>query len=468
MSAPFVGVSYALALRKADIQRAVNLYLVGLEMPGKAPFIMDSVPGRILRIALGAEIRGAVSALGRAFVVAGNTLYEIFSNWTYTARGTLQTSTGPVAMEYGLFQVVMVDGNHGYVLTMATNALAQITSAGFYGSSSLGFIANCFTFIRPDSQQFELSAINDATSVDALDFASAEVSPDNLVGHIIDHEEAWLFGELTTEVWGLTGAADFPLSKRGGATMEVGLMAAQSLCKIDNSVFWIGRDKNGAGMVYRAQVYQPVRITTQAVEQALQASTDLSQARAFCYQQGGLTFYAINAPGLASTWVYEVSTGAWHERCSLDSSGQLVADTPVVALFAFDKHLVGDADGNILELDKDTYTLNGEPLVRMRISPHEAIPGRVRQFFSAFFLDCTTGEAPQGVDPHVELSYSNDSGATWSSPVLRSIGQVGRRVARVLWTRLGMSRDRVWKLVFSGNAPFAIYDAGADSEAGHG
>ena len=43
MTLPFVGPSYTLALRKGAQDRSVNLHLVGMETPGKAPFIMDSV-----------------------------------------------------------------------------------------------------------------------------------------------------------------------------------------------------------------------------------------------------------------------------------------------------------------------------------------------------------------------------------------------------------------------------------------
>ena len=293
----------------------------------------------------------------------------------------------------------------------------------------------------------------------------AEQAPDDLVALLVDHEDLWLFGSRTVEMWAVTGAADFPLARRSGATMEVGCIAAHSARKLDNSIIWLGRDRNGSGMVYRAQGYVPARISTQAVEQALAASTDLTAARAWTYQMDGLTFYCLNAPGLASTWCYEAGTGQWHERCDL-VAGVLAPLRVRHAVFAFGLRLVGDGAGKLYELRRDVHTLAGDPLVRERTSPHEAAAGRVRQFFPAFYLDCTTGEAAQGIDADVELSWSNDAGATWSNPVLRSIGKVGERFARLLWTRLGAARDRVWRLRFSGDAPFALIEAAADVEKG--
>ncbi|MES2958518.1 MAG: packaged DNA stabilization protein [Pseudomonadota bacterium] len=458
---PFVGPSYNLATPKADIQRAINLMLVGLETPGKAPFIMQSVPGLIQRWQLVGSIRGTIETNTRAYAVAGSTLYELHADYTSTVRGTLATSTGDVSMAYGLFQVVMVDGPSGYVFTEATDTLAQIAAAGFPGANRVDFCDNYFVFTRDrDGQQYQISAINNALAVDALDFASSESSPDDLVGHLVVQAGILLFGLLTCELHVNTGASDFPFERSRGSGFRVGLMACHSLREIDNGAMWLGRDETGSGIVYRLAGGQAQRVSTQAVEQALQASTDLTQATAYTYQDKGLTVYCINAPGLLSTWCYEVSSGAWHERCELDANGFFLAGRATHALFAFDRHFVGDATGAIYELSGTTYTNAGDPLVRERISPHSATRSRYRIDFGAFWIDCSTGEAAQGDTPHVELSYSNDSGARWSTPQARSQGAVGERFSRLLWQRCGMGRDRVTKVRFSGNAPFSIMDGG--------
>ena len=44
---------------------------------------------------------------------------------------------------------------------------------------------------------------------------------------------------------------------------------------------------------------------------------------------------------------------------------------------------------------------------------------------------------------------------------MRSLGKTGEIFARLLWNALGQARDRVWKVKFSGNAPFSIIDAAA-------
>lgn len=452
---PFVGSSYQLANRKGSVQRAVNLYLVGLEAASKSPVILQSVPGLAVFAALGAEIRGIYESADRCFVVAGSTLYELNSAGTSTNRGTLNTSAGPVDFAWGTTQLVCVDGPNGYVMTLASNAFARITDPDFLGSDRVAYLDGFFIFADPDTQVFYISAIDDASNLDALDFASAESAPDQLVSHLVDHRELWLFGSVTTEVWFNGAGADFPFQRNQGASLDVGCLATHSAQKIDNSVLWLARDRNGAGIVVRANGYQPQRVSTFAVEEALQASTDLTAARAYVYQQDGQTFYCINAPGVPATWCYEVSTGSWHERCDL-VAGDFVQHRAVCHGFAFNKHLVGDVTGNVYRMDKTLNTFAGDPLKRTRISPNYATPTRDRQFFSEFALDCTTGLAAQGQNPTVTLSWSDNGGFRFGTPVQRSTGLVGEFISRVLWTRLGQARDRVWRLDFSDDAPFSI------------
>lgn len=464
------GPAYSLAVRKAAVQRAVNLYLVGIEVPDKAPYILDSVPGKVLLAQPAvAEVRGQIEVKGRWFQVIGGTVYELYSNGTSASRGSIFTTAGVVSLAYGLSQLVIVDGTSaGYVLDLGSNVLTAITDPGFYGSVRVRYLNGRFLFIRPDSQQFYWSAIDDATTFDPLDFASAESQPDNLISIEISHDEAWLFGPLSIEVWTGATSGDSAFVKNPSASIENGCVSPYAIVKADNTIYWIGRDQNGAAVVYRAQGYTPGRISNHAIEQALQQSPDLGQATAYSYQEAGLTFIAFNSTELTATWTYEVSTSQWHERCDVDPvSGAYVPDRALNHCFIYNKHYVGSANGKTYELSKTAYTVAGDPLVRERVTPHFVTPGRLRQFFRDFWLDCTTGEAGQSIAANVELSWSKDSGATYSVPKLRSIGLVGERFARLVWDgALGMARDRVWKVKFSGNAPFAIVDGGAESTPG--
>lgn len=468
MQVPFVGPSYALEVRKLAAQRSINMFLQGMETAEKARFVLRSFFGQKLWISLGAPIRGEwETGQGRAFAVAGNTLFELFSDKTAVSRGTLLTSTGRVSMDDGNTQLVVVDGPNGYVLSLSSNTFSQITSPGWTGSYFAKFLNNYFLFVRPTSGVYYCSNIDDATDINALDFAVAEYKADNLATILVDNEDLRLLGTRSTQIaYSRPDGNNFPFAVRSGASKDVGCIAPFSAVNADTGSFWIGGDKNGGPIVYVSRAYQSQRISTTAIEEALRKSTDITAATGYALQRNGLTFACFDAPGLETTLCYEVSTGQWSEIAEIDDYGQFTPSRITCHMSAFGKNLVGDSDGNISELDELTYQNVGRPLVRERVSPHDDVPGLLWQFFRSFTLDCDTGGAPVGVEPLVELSYSNDSGATWSNPALRTMGKIGVRISRVVWRMLGRSRDRIWKIRFSGNAPFTIINAAPQSRPG--
>jgi hypothetical protein len=462
---PFVGGSYQLDFRKADVQRAVNLYPSIVESgTGKVPAVLNAVPGMTLFADLGAEIRGIHEAAGRLFVVAGAGLYELTSAGASTLLGTLSTSTGLVDMAAGLLQLVIVDGPNGYVLTLASNVFARIASSAFYGSARVGFLDGYFLFIRPDTQQFYWSAIDQAQTLDALDFASAESSPDELVSVLIDHRDLMLFGSKTVEGWRNTGSTSI-FERNEGAIMEVGCVAAHSAQKLDSTFLWLGSDANGHGVVWMANGYRPQRVSNLAVEQLIQSSTDLTQASAYTYQQDGHSFYCLNAPGLETTLCFDVSTGQWHDRAEL-VDGEWEPIRGVCHAFCFNKHLIGAEDGKVYWLDKTKNTLDGDVLARERVSPHEPKRADEPREFPKFVLNCDVGNGKaDGSAPAVQLRYSNDSGRTWSQWRTASLGAQGDYGRPVTFRRLGQVKkggDRVWAVRCTDDTPFSIVGGEAE------
>jgi hypothetical protein len=61
--------------------------------------------------------------------------------------------------------------------------------------------------------------------------------------------------------------------------------------------------------------------------------------------------------------------------------------------------------------------------------------------------------------PQVMLRWSDDGAHTWSNVYTRDCGQAGEYAKRVIWRRLGSSRDRVYEVSFSDPVPMRIVDA---------
>jgi hypothetical protein len=365
-------------------------------------------------------------------------------------------------------QIFIAANPDGFIYNTSTSVFNPISDPDFPGAVNVGFIDGYFVFNEPNSQRFWVTSLYDGTAIDPLDFASAEGSPDNLVGLIVDHREVWLFGQTSVEVWYDAGTADFPLARIQGAFNEIGCAAPYSIAKLDNGVFWLGADARGRGIVYRANGYTGSRISTHAVEWQIQQYGNLSDAIGYTYQQDGHSFYVLIFPDANTTWVYDVSTQVWHERAGF-VDGEFTRHRSNCQLSFNNEIIVGDYEnGNLYAFDLDVYADNGS--IQRWLRSWRALPtgqnDLKRTAQHSLQLDCETGVgilSGQGENPQVMLRWSDDGGHTWSNEHWRYMGAIGNYGARTIWRRLGMTmkiRDRVYEI--SGTDPVKIAIMGAE------
>ena len=452
---PFIGAAYAARSANFDAQVCVNLYPeVSGSGSSKSPAALIGTPGLTLFATLPT---GGVQGLLRfsaalAVAVAGGVVYLVSSAGAVEQIGTIGSASGPVSMASNGTQVMLVTGPAGYVIDPAAKTITAISTDAFSGADRVDFVDGYFVFNQPGTGKFQITGLYN-TAIDGLDFATAEGSPDLLVSLIVDHRELWLFGETSTEVFFDSGNSDFPFERIQGAFMEHGCAAAQSVAKLDNSVFWMGADDKGRGIVFRAQGYVPQRISTHALESAIESYGDISDAIAWTYQQEGHAFYVLTFPSAGRTWCFDAATSLWHERAWHDADGVQQRHRGACHMAFAGRNIVGDWEsGRLYALDLDAYTDNGDAIHRVRAASHIAAPDYQLQFFRALQIDMETGvglQDGQGADPQAMLQWSDDGGHTWSNEHWVSIGKAGQHKARARWRRLGRSRDRVFRVTIT-------------------
>jgi len=357
LKTPILGGSYVARSINAADNRMVNLFAEAIPegSGGKEAGFLLRCPGlRLLATVGSGPIRGLWVTNGIAYVVSGSEFYSLTTSWTATLLGTV-SGTGPVSMADNGTQIFIACNPLSYIYNTSTAVFAQITDVDFPGAGSVGYLDGYFVFNEPDSQKFWVTSLLDGTAIDPLDFASAEGYPDDVVALIVDHREIFLFGNTSVEVWYDAGTPDFPLARVQGAFMEVGCEAAYSVAKLDNSVFWLGSDARGRGIIYRANGYTPARISTNAVEYTIQSYGNITDAIGYTYQQDGHPFYVLIFPSAEATWVYDVSTQLWHERAGFEN-GQFVRHRSNCQMSFNDEIVVGDyEDGRVYAFDLDVY-----------------------------------------------------------------------------------------------------------------
>jgi hypothetical protein len=274
---------------------------------------------------------------------------------------------------------------------------------------------------------FTLSGINDAKTVDPLDFDNFDARAGKLVRLMEDNGELIGMCSSWMEFYKDTGDSDFPFEKI--ADRSRGLRAKYSAFKCDNTVFFVGDDNN----VYRLNNYNPQLVSSHQVSRLIQADTGAANIIGFAVEREGHKFACFS--GTDWTRCYDAATDAWHSRQSFHQDTWRARHS----VRAFNKTIVGDSlSGKLFYLDPDTFTEDSMTLPWKVISPplHVFPHGAI---LDAVHFDLATGYGTltgQGSDPKVMLRVSKDGGNTYGNYRELSLSQSDRS-ARVTARRLG-------------------------------
>lgn len=425
--------------RNASAQRMVNCYLETAPPASKSQVDVVASYGIAEFTTVGnGPMRGGTVVNGVPYIVSGNALHRVAQNGTVTSLGTVPGNSDVTMMGDGQ-NVVMVTNPEMYVYNGTT--VAQVTDPDFPGASWVGYLDGYAVIIEPGSGRIWVAGPLTPASWNALDFATAEGAPDDVLWGVIDHREFLPFGRETVEAWYNSGNADFPLDRVQSGFIERGIMSAGAAGKSDNGVYFLGND----GIAYRLEGYTPVRVSHHQFEAAIERYADKT-CTVIPWTEGGHKFVAFKFT--EGCWLFDIATQLWHERNSYLQNtwrGKFV-------LQAYGKYLVADSDSNKLgQFSAETFTEFGEVLRSECTSAAVFEENRMIEH-SMLELCFETGvglTSGQGSDPQVMLQFSDDGGRTWSNEKFRGLGRIGEFKTRVRFARMGSSRDRVYRYAIS-------------------
>jgi len=349
------------------------------------------------------------------------------------------------------------------------------TDGAFSGATVVDVVDNYFVYNDPNTQQWAASNILSPITY-SLSYASKFTGPDNLVSLICDHGQVYLLGENTSEVWADVGTFPFPFQRIPGSSSQQGIVAPFSISRLGNSFAYLSKNNRGQAEIVQMNGYFPTRISTHAVENTL-VDQYIADAVAYTYQLEGHEVYVISFPTIDLTWAYDIATGMWHKWLWVDSNNVYHRHrTQVSALFQ-GKVLAGDwQNGQIYQIDLNNYTDNGDTIRRLRRAPH-LVSDLQRQYFEELQIQFQPGVGLTGVtiplngevvgaNPQAMLRWSNDGGSTWSNEHWSSIGTIGKYKNRIIWRRLGWSRDRVFEVTVTDPIKAVIVSANLKASVG--
>lgn len=409
---------------------------------GKSPSVIHVTEGRKLwaTLAENGPCRALFVHNGVLYAVIGRLVASISQDGTPTVLGGLATDghvTFAANRKAGGGQICVCGG--GSTGIIENGALTAIADADLPSAIDVCSIDGFFVWTIADGRMFS-STQDEGGEISALDFASAEVSPDKNVRGIARGRELIVFGEKSFQPFANDGGTEFPFVPIGGADNSVGCGAAASALVLNaaqaDTLVWV--DNNG--VVKATPAYDGQRISTHSVERAIENDPFWQNITATTYTRNGHVFYVLS--GSNFTLVYDFATGKWHNR---ETYGSARWGGSSVVRFA-NKYIVGDAvNGSLYELDPDTYTDAGNHLI-MTVQPpivHQH-PNRLR--INSIEVDALPGRGlnstdAHNADPQLMFEVSKDGGNTWHQQRMIDMGKIGERGTRTKERRFGSTRN---------------------------
>ncbi len=397
--------------------------------------------------------------------VSGQRVVTVDAFGTVTDRGGMLGSKGVFFarnLKAPSPQIVIVGDAQAKVLE--GGALTDIADPDLQPANSVDYL-NRYILFGHSSGRFSYSAINEATSIAALAYYTAEGKPDGMVRLKVVGNQVWLFGEETVEIWRLTNNADDPFERVEGTYIDIGCIAPHSVVQVDQRLAWVASDYT----VRIAAGYETQVVSTHPVAAAIRALADPTAIEASVVTIRGHRMLRLNSS--AWTWVLDLTPGygTWHEEASVGSTRRRAAHGVQFA----GKYIVGDATANKLwELDENHGVDGDAPLMcRIVTAPQHVYPGEVE--FNALYVDGIAGSGlntpadPVTLDPVIVTRDTDDGGSSWSNEIAMPLGRQGQTKTRAFATQLGTSGEdgRVFELTWDAAANKCITAAAVDAEA---
>lgn len=398
-----------------------------------------------------------------AYEVAGATLYRINEDGTSTSLGTIAGS-GQVSMaDNGIQLCIVVPGSVGYIYSVA-GGLVAIVDPDYTSNPSIQVSFADGYFLQVTADKFFISALNDGTAYNALDFASAEVLPDKITSVHVSRNQVYIGGVETIEPFQNVGGAGFPYQRISGGVIPMGVTAKFSLIEYARTFAFVGGARNEIPSVYLFTGSVPEKIATPAIDLIISGHTDSEQKAIYCtaYAERGGVF--LNVHFKDRTMTYDRSTGLWAERTSKDTFGNQANWRVSGIVTAYGQTLVMDnQSGRVGLMDKDVFTEYDDSVKRIfGTIPFSAENETISFSDMEVTMENGTGNAAD-TDPQLMRSFSDDGGYTFSNETNRAIGKIGEYRKRQIWYREGQApRHRMYRFVHDSPTKFAVMNLEAN------
>lgn len=415
--------------------RLINAYVEQRGAEGRAVMPIYCIDGLSSFSALSGAggVRAMLAVDNLLYVVAGRLVYAVDSSGTATVLGGMP-SDGPAYMAVNRRnpnpQIAIVCD--GIAKIASGGVLADLSDSDLPPPLSVAHIDGYMVFIDAIGR-LTSTAIDDASTIEALDFSNAESNRDGGVMVTTRGRELVAFGSRSVEFWSNTGADNFPFTRAN--TVEIGTLSGKSVASISQTLAFVSHE----GTVCVLNGYTPQRVSNHAVERFIADTTDKATLVATSWSDRGHSFYALSSPD--NTWVFDASTGFWHERKSHNLDRWRVSGVE-----RFGNALIaGHYDSSTLYTMSPSVYAEGSDPIKWEIRPASINAHPSRMIMHRVDVDIVPGvglnsSATQDAAPVLMIDSSEDGGDTFGGERSVALGTINQKLTTVSAHRFGLIR----------------------------
>jgi hypothetical protein len=407
---------------------------------------------------------------GELYTVNGQSLYKVEADGSSVNLGTIEGASRVDMASSGAY-LVIVTGDKAY--STLGGAPTVIADTDLVKPTTVAYLNSQFIFDLNDGNpgEFIVSDVGDPTSINALNFATAESHPDDIQKIIAYDQNILFFGDKSIEPWYNSGTGSPPFDRINGAVRPFGVAGKWVIGQTKDNVYFLSNDR----VPYRLFGLEVTPIGNPAIGQEWDTYSRVDDAVGFALILNQQEFYFLNFPTADKTWVYHAESNSWFQLSFGVNGGR---SRGISHACVYGKNIVADhSNGKLYELDVETFTDNGEVIQRKRATAavhsglyrESGLPSGFSLTYNSVEFVMQTGEGittGQGSTPQLMVRISDDGGGTWSAGVWVPLGAGGAYETRAVLYGLGTAYQRLFELTFTDPVDFSLISAHADVEIG--
>ena len=376
--------------------------------------------------------------LGRVMMVSGGRVWSLnsgFSGTDLTAGSPTITMASGTRATFANDTTRLFIANGGRIVQSDGNTLIYIADGDAPTAvTHIVYVDGYLIANLVGSNRFYWATLEDPTTWNPLDFASAIGNTDLTVGIYEFQKEIYIFGKRSLEIWENDGFK------------SVGCIAPYSVVKTNNGILWLSDRKrfvrfSGGDVEDIGTPYDKVIDTFNDVSDCLADRIDIV----------GRAFYTFAFPSEERTIYYNETNNNWGEFGWWDLTGatyRRFLGNCHVFVPDWNQHIWGtrEADGALYKMSAEYLTDSGNPIRMRRVTGNISYGSNKLKRSNQLIIRAKRGSVLTDIDPKMTMRF-NDEGNGWSNEIELSLGKTGDYRNFICKQNLGSYRTRQYEFV---------------------